>query len=94
VVEVHNARCIFERSNRQARDWAATNDKLAGAGSDAHTAAEIGAGFVEVPDFEPRRDSLLAALRQGAVVGTRRSSPLFRLASTYAKLRKRLPLSS
>jgi predicted metal-dependent phosphoesterase TrpH len=91
VVEVHNARCVLERFNRRARRWADDNGKLHGAGSDAHTAAEIGAGFVELPHFEPRRDSLLGALAHARVAGRTRSSPLFRVASTYAKLRKRLP---
>jgi predicted metal-dependent phosphoesterase TrpH len=90
VVEVHNARCVLDRANRRAEEWAAEHRKLRGAGSDAHTLAEIGAGHVELPDFEPRRDALLAALAAGRVAGRIRSSPLYRAASTYAKLRKRL----
>lgn len=91
VVEVHNARCVLPRYNRRAEAWAAAHGKLRGAGSDAHTLAEIGAGHVEIPDFAPERESLLAALAAARIVGTTRSSPLYRLASTYAKLHKRLP---
>jgi predicted metal-dependent phosphoesterase TrpH len=91
VVEVHNARCLLERYNRRAGEWAEANGKLQGAGSDAHTVAEVGAGYVEVPPFTPERESLLAALGAGRVTGRKRSSPLVRVASTYAKLRKRSP---
>lgn len=97
VVEVHNARCFLPSMNRRALEWARTHGKLMGAGSDAHTAGEIGNGLVEVPPFEPTRESLLAALADGAIVGTTRASPLVRLASTYAKLHRvvarRLPIS-
>lgn len=88
VVEVHNARCFRDRTNQEALRWAREHRKLAGAGSDAHTIAELGNGFVEMPDFEPRRDSFLPALALGEIRGRVRSSPLFRLASTYAKVHK------
>ena len=92
VVEVHNSRCLTESFNGRARSWADAHGKLHGAGSDAHTLAEIGSGYVEMPPFESSRESFLAALAAGTVAGRTRSSPLYRLASTYAKLRKRLPL--
>ena len=88
VVEVHNARCFRAATNARALEWARAHGKLFGAGSDAHTAGELGNGFVEVPPFEPTRESLLAALAAGQVVGTTRASPLVRIASTYAKLHR------
>lgn len=91
VVEVHNARCLHPARNRMAEQWALAHGKCMGAGSDAHTIREIGRGSVEVPPFEPTRDSLLAALRAGRVAGRETSSALCHLASTYAKLRKLLP---
>jgi predicted metal-dependent phosphoesterase TrpH len=91
VVEVHNARCWVPAFNRRAAEWAAAHARLAGAGSDAHTVAELGRGCVEVPPFEPTRDGLLAALSAGRLGECTRSSPLVRLGSTYAKLRKKLP---
>jgi predicted metal-dependent phosphoesterase TrpH len=94
VVEVHNARCVLERYNRRALAWARENGKLSGAGSDAHTASEVGAGYVELPAFQPERESLLDALRRGSITGQTRSSALYRMASTYAKLHKRLPFRS
>ena len=91
VVEVHNSRCWAPAFNERARRWAEEHGKLRGAGSDAHTIREIGAGFVEVPPFEPTRAGLLGALREARLAGRTRSSPVYRAASTYAKLRKLLP---
>jgi predicted metal-dependent phosphoesterase TrpH len=91
VVEVHNARCFRQSFNARAAAWAARHGKLPGCGSDAHTVREIGAAFVEVPPFEPTREGLLAALAAGTLAHRTRSSPLYRAASTWAKLRKRLP---
>lgn len=91
VVEVHNARCLFRATNARAEQWARQHGKLRGAGSDAHTLAELGAATVLVPGFRPERESFLAALRQAEITGCRRSSPVYRLASTYAKVHKRLP---
>ena len=91
VVEVHNSRCLVHSINARAAGWADAHGKLHGAGSDAHTLAEIGSGFVEMPHFESTRESFLTALAIGEVAGRTRSSPVYRLASTYAKLRKRSP---
>lgn len=90
VVEVHNARCLSPATNLKALEWAARHEKLLGAGSDAHTARELGNGFVEMPAFDLSRDSFLAALAHGEVLGRTRASPLVRIASTYAKVHKRL----
>jgi hypothetical protein len=49
-----------------------------------------GRGFVEVPPFVNERDALLASLSAGQVGGIS-TSPLYRLASTWAKVRKMLP---
>jgi predicted metal-dependent phosphoesterase TrpH len=91
VVEVHNARCWKRGLNQQALEWAEAHQKHAGAGSDAHTIAEIGRGYLEMPAFEPTRDAFLAALGESHVSGRTVSSPLCHLASTYAKVRKLLP---
>ena len=90
VVEVHNARCWMPGFNRRAGAWASAHGKLRGAGSDAHTIAELGRGVVELPPFVPTRDSLLAALSRSHLGECERSSPLVRFGSTYAKLRKKL----
>ena len=86
VVEVHNARCFPAGLNAKARAWAGEHGLRMGAGSDAHTIAEVGRGFVEVPPFENDRESLLAAL-EDAEIGGVSTSPIFRLASAWAKVR-------
>ncbi|MQA90607.1 MAG: PHP domain-containing protein [Gemmatimonas sp.] len=87
IVEVHNARCWPPRLNEAARTWAEEKDKLMGAGSDAHTVAELGRSYVELPPFETSRSSFLDAISRGTVVG-RSTSPAYRLASTWAKVVK------
>lgn len=91
VVEAHNARTWSRALNEKGEAWARANGKLLGAGSDAHSPGEIGRGYVEVPPFENDRDSFLAALAAGTVVGRTYSSPAVSLFSTWAKVRKRLP---
>lgn len=89
VVEVHNARCFPRTLNEKARVWAGEIGKLRGAGSDAHTISEIGRGFVSMPRFDHERDSFLAALAKGEIGGVS-TSPIYRLASSYAKVKKML----
>jgi predicted metal-dependent phosphoesterase TrpH len=89
VMEAHNARIHDPALNRRAAMWAAERDVPAGAGSDAHTLREVGRGYVEVPVFDNTPAGLLQALRQGTVHGVL-SSHVVHLASTWAKVRKRL----
>ena len=48
--------------------FADTYELAAGAGSDAHVPAALGAAYVEMPDFDGPVE-FLAALREGVVVG-------------------------
>lgn len=89
VIEVHNSRCLLEAHNQRALQWAESHGKLCGAGSDAHTIAEIAQSYVDMPPFTPDRPSFLKALAGGDVTGRARSSPIYRLSSTYAKIRKK-----
>ena len=90
VVEVFNARLHPGRLNQPALELAVTEEKLKGAGSDAHTVGEVGGGWVEVPAHENRPDALLAALAHGRVGG--KTTPYWvHMASTWAKVRKALP---
>ncbi len=88
VVEAHNARTFRPELNERGESWARAAGKRLGAGSDAHTLAEIGAAFVEVPPFEPTRDGFLRALDAGRVAARGISSQLVVLGSAYAKVRK------
>jgi predicted metal-dependent phosphoesterase TrpH len=88
AVEAHNARTWRRALNVAGERWATEHGFPLGAGSDAHTLRELGRGYVEVPPFEPTRESFLASLRAGRVAGRVFSSPLCSLFSTYAKLHK------
>ena len=91
VVEAHNARTWKQVLNHRGEEWARAHGKLLGAGSDSHSLAEVGRAYVEVPPFEPTRESLLEALRAGRVAARGVSGPLYSVVSTWAKARKKLP---
>lgn len=90
VIEVFNARLHSSRANARAVELAKRHGKLRGAGSDAHTVGEVGNAFVDLPAHVNRADALLAAL-SSATTGGREASLLVHLASTWAKVRKKLP---
>ena len=90
VVEVFNARLHSARLNERAEDLAIRHGTLRGAGSDAHTIGELGNAWVTLPDHPNEPAALRAALAQGRT-GGREASRLVHLASTWAKVRKKLP---
>jgi dephospho-CoA kinase len=85
IVEAFNARIHQPALNDRARTWAAGRGLPVGAGSDAHTLAEIGNGHVDMPGFRNDSASFLAALT-GATLHGREASRLVHIASTLAKL--------
>lgn len=87
IVEGHNGRIHHPELNLRAQQWAAERNLPIGAGSDAHTLAEVGTAFVEMPDFDDSPQSFLAAIRSAKING-RSSSYLVHAASTYAKFHK------
>ena len=70
IVETFNARISQLRWNQAAVDWSKLHGLPMSAGSDAHTLADIGSAWVEVPvqKIEDPQD-LLAALQSGVPVG-------------------------
>jgi predicted metal-dependent phosphoesterase TrpH len=70
IVETFNSRISHIQWNQAAVNWARERDLLMSAGSDAHTLADIGSAWSEVPlhPIEEPRD-LLDALRDGTPVG-------------------------
>jgi len=90
VVEGFNARLHDPELNARAEELARRHGKAIGAGSDAHTLGELGNAFVEVPLHPNRADALLAALRGPSRWGGAEASRLVHLASTWAKVRKKL----
>jgi predicted metal-dependent phosphoesterase TrpH len=87
--EGFNARIHRSELNERAVEWARARDLPLGAGSDAHTLGELGRAWVELPEFADDPASFLAALRQGTIHGNA-SSHLVHVASTWAKVHKRL----
>ncbi|MEX2466897.1 MAG: dephospho-CoA kinase [Gemmatimonadota bacterium] len=90
VVEVFNARLHDPTANARAQTLAEQYGKLRGAGSDAHTVGELGNAFVALPGHPNRADAFRTALASADVGGTE-ASRLVHLASTWAKVRKKLP---
>ena len=91
VVEGFNARLHTPDMNSRAEALAARHGKFVGAGSDAHTVLEVGNAFVELPRHANRADALLRALGGPCRWGGTTASRAVHLASTWAKVRKRLP---
>lgn len=89
VVEGFNGRLHDHALNERAQAWAAARGLPVGAGSDAHTLAEVGCAYAELPDFEDRPDAFRAAIADATLHG-RASSRLVHAASTYAKLHKKI----
>jgi predicted metal-dependent phosphoesterase TrpH len=83
ALEVFNARCLRQRDNRKAEEWAERYGKLRTAGSDAHTVWELGRGFVELPPFDGPEE-FRRSLSRGRV-GGRPSGLLVHIPSTVAK---------
>jgi predicted metal-dependent phosphoesterase TrpH len=87
IVEAFNARLHDAALNQRALEWARARGLPVGAGSDAHTLAEVGRAFVELPTFANHADAFRNAIRSATIHG-RESSRLVHLASTYAKVHK------
>ena len=88
AVEGFNARLHDPALNGRAVAWALERSLPLGAGSDAHTLAEVGRAYVELPRFTDDPASFRGALVDATITG-RSSSPMVHMASTYAKVRKR-----
>jgi predicted metal-dependent phosphoesterase TrpH len=89
IVEGFNARLHDPRLNERAMAWAAARGLPIGAGSDAHSLGEVGRAWVDMPRCALEPATFLAALRAATVHGES-SSRAVHLASTFAKLHKRL----
>jgi len=86
AIEVLNARVLRSRDNERAKRFAQTHGLPGGAGSDAHSAPEIGQAYVDMEPFTDR-DSFLRSLARGRVCGSL-SLPHVHLFTTWAKIRK------
>lgn len=72
IIEACNARVSLSRYWAQALLFAENHGLLASAGSDAHTAIEIGNAYVTMPEFDGREE-FRKALAEGALFGRKTS---------------------
>jgi len=87
-LEGFNSRVTFPSDNRSAQALAQVRGLPITAGSDAHTAYEIGRAYVEMLPFNGPED-FLESLAQGRIVG--HLTPLWiHIVTTWTKLRRRL----
>ncbi|MCH8812615.1 MAG: dephospho-CoA kinase [Gemmatimonadetes bacterium] len=90
IIEVFNARLHPGHLNVLGEELADRWSKPRGAGSDAHKLGEVAGAWVEVAHHPNEPAALLAALEHAQVRGV--TTPwVVHLASTWAKVRKRLP---
>ena len=68
AIETFNARVIHAEDNRKAQEFAAAHHLAATAGSDAHSAMEIGAAYLELPAFTTAAE-FRSALPQATIHG-------------------------
>ncbi len=87
AIEVHNARTWSRQPNFRAARLALQAGLPGTAGSDSHTARELGTSGMRLPPFEDAA-GLLESIRQGEII-SRRSPPWVHLYSRYASLMKR-----
>ena len=90
VVEAFNARVHDPERNERARRWAERHSLPVGAGSDAHLLVEIGGGRVRLDPFDGPT-AFLRSVAGGTIEGTP-SGHWVHVGSTWAKIRKRLPM--
>ncbi len=88
IIEAFNARALVSADNQRARDFAQRHGLPVVAVSDAHSPAEVGRAYTELPAFEGA-EGFLEALRQARLV-ERPASPLVHLASRWATVRRRV----
>jgi predicted metal-dependent phosphoesterase TrpH len=86
LVEVFNARNPLLGSSRRAKKFAQDHHLPGTAGSDAHSAHEIGNAYVEMPEFKDK-DDFLQALSQGTVIG-HRANPFSHFSSVWSRIKK------
>ena len=85
ILEVFNSRSPLLRSSAKSLEFAEKYGIVKSAGSDAHTIAEIGHAYLEMPEFSGR-DDFLQALAQGTIKG-HKTSLLRHFNSTWARLK-------
>ncbi|MCL2706568.1 MAG: PHP domain-containing protein [Dehalococcoidia bacterium] len=86
IIEVFNARTIQLQNLKLPNEFAGRHHLLAGAGSDAHSLAEIGRAYIVIPDFNSR-DEFLQNMTHAKIYGKRPSMAIY-CRSTLRRVRK------
>jgi predicted metal-dependent phosphoesterase TrpH len=86
IVEVFNARSIPAQNLSLPGKFAKSHNLLKGAGSDSHSASEVGQAYVTIPDFEGR-DDFLKAMAQ-AQIHAHHHSPFIYVRSLARRIKK------
>lgn len=88
ALETLNARTIYSEDNQKAADYAEKHLLAGIAGSDSHSAGEVGKVWVDLPPFDDV-SSLRNSIKSGKIGGN--VSPFWvHFASRWAKLRKKI----
>ena len=86
IIEAFNARTLLHRYSTKAATFAQKYGIPESAGSDAHTADEIGNAYVEMPEFNGK-DDFLQALAKAKLSG-HRTNPLTHFGSAWTRIKK------
>jgi predicted metal-dependent phosphoesterase TrpH len=76
IIEVFNARTFPMQNLKLPTKFATKHHLLAGAGSDAHSTAEIGHAYIAIPNFNSR-DEFLKNMAQAQICGKRPSITIY-----------------
>ncbi len=87
-LEGFNSRVLFPSDNHRAQALAEARGLPMTAGSDAHTAYELGRAYVEIPPFDGP-EGFLESLAQGSIAG-HLTPPWIHLATTWERIRGKL----
>ena len=88
IIEGFNARNTLPSSDSKAYELAKENNLLCSGVSDAHTAYELGRGYVEMPLFDGTPAGFLDSLSRGNIIG-RRTTPLIHVLTSITKLKRK-----
>ena len=89
IVEAFNARNVFDRDNRRAREMASQENLLVSAVSDSHTPFEPGDTYVEMPEFDGTAQDFKRALVSASLI-CHKTTPLIHVISTTVRIKRRL----
>ena len=88
IIEFFNARTILFKNQSRIKSFSTKHNIELSAGSDAHTLAEVGNAYLEIPEFRDRND-FLEALAQAKICG-KSTNPLAHFSSLKNRIRRKI----